>query len=82
MKNADHIVISILLIAGFVALDLVPQIRSRDREKPAVWFAACVYALALSIDLLLGFGVQFNWEKAALGVLRPMFRFLLGGDPS
>jgi|GEM_PF-2424222 hypothetical protein len=69
------------MVAIFVAVDLVPQLRDKDREKPAVWFAACVYALALAIDLMLGFGVQFDLEKAVFQVLQPLLHFL-GGESS
>lgn len=81
MKNINHVLISLLMMAIFVAADLVPQLRNRDREKPAVWFAACVYALALAIDLMLGFGVQFDLEEAVLQAFQPLFHFLGGESP-
>lgn len=80
MQNTSHILISLILFVGFVLADLLPQLRDKkNRETPAVWFAACVYVCALALELMAGFGVKMNAEQAVINAFMPLIR-LLGGE--
>lgn len=74
MQNAVHVILSAVLVGGFVLADLVPQMRVPDREPPAVWFAASVYAFALAVDAAVGLGVKMNAESALFSLLEPLLR--------
>lgn len=74
MLNAVHVCISVFLVGGFVLADLVPQLREKDREISAVWFAAVVYFVALAVDAAVGLGVKMNAESALFSLFAPLLR--------
>lgn len=65
----QNVFISLLLTVFFVFTDLLPLLRDKNHEKKAIWFSIPVYAIALLINVLAGFGVSMTSDPVVAAFL-------------